>query len=145
MRGIYVMLLRVPFGVSLLVGGLGTITLYPGYYAYVGSAMGGLEQRISRHLRSEKKTHWHIDYLLPRSVLCGLLVAETDEPKEHELATRLSSSLVFVKGFGSSDCKCGGHLFYSPDLDELINHIVKAAKEMGLEMKKWNHETGRRV
>ena len=29
--------------------------------------MGGLDARVARHLRAEKKLHWHIDYLLERA------------------------------------------------------------------------------
>jgi glycine dehydrogenase len=30
---------------------------------------GGLKARVGRHIRSEKKTRWHIDYLLPHTTL----------------------------------------------------------------------------
>ena len=37
----------------------------PGHYLYAGSAngRGGLRARLARHLRRDKKPHWHIDRL----------------------------------------------------------------------------------
>ena len=45
------------------VGKLGSLYFKKGYYLYVGSAKRGLEARIKRHLRKDKKIFWHIDYL----------------------------------------------------------------------------------
>jgi Uri superfamily endonuclease len=36
-----------------------------GLYVYTGSGGKNVLSRISRHLRKNKKMHWHIDYLLP--------------------------------------------------------------------------------
>jgi Uri superfamily endonuclease len=50
------------------VGALGTLVFSPGRYIYVGSALNGIEPRVSRHLRTNGghlgSIHWHIDYLL---------------------------------------------------------------------------------
>ena len=54
MRGTYVLLIHVPYLVQLSVGELGALELKAGYYAYVGSALGGLEKRVERHLVSDK-------------------------------------------------------------------------------------------
>ena len=58
------MLVRLTTGKDIFVGKLGYIHFPGAFYAYVGSAMNGLEARLSHHLRTEKKPHWHIDYLL---------------------------------------------------------------------------------
>jgi len=49
-----------------------------------------------------------------------------------ELAKNLSS----VRGFGSSDCKCESHLFYSPDSHELLRQVLLGFKACGLKPKK---------
>jgi len=64
MKGSYILLIKLLKDSEIKVGSLGTISFKKGFYVYVGSAMGGLEQRINRHLRKNKKTFWHIDYLL---------------------------------------------------------------------------------
>jgi len=110
--GTYVLLIDLPRKEEITVGRLGRITFPPGCYAYVGSAMGGLDGRIQRHLRKEgKKTHWHIDYLLWSARIKEVLCIEGSR-RECEIARELSKRFRPVKGFGSSDCKCESHLFY---------------------------------
>ncbi|MGB9617311.1 MAG: DUF123 domain-containing protein, partial [Desulfomonilaceae bacterium] len=43
----------------------------PGYYVYLGSAKqyGGIESRVNRHLKKNKKLRWHIDYLTSNSLV----------------------------------------------------------------------------
>jgi len=62
-KGIYILLIEIPREVHMEVGALGVMEFPRGFYAYCGSAMGGLRARINRHLRSEKKARWHVDYL----------------------------------------------------------------------------------
>ncbi|MEM2418783.1 MAG: GIY-YIG nuclease family protein, partial [Candidatus Hadarchaeales archaeon] len=109
MRGIYVLFLRVPYTLSTLIGGLGEVEFRAGNYAYVGSALGGVEKRVGRHLSAEKKLHWHIDYLLLRAAPYDILAAEGEKGKECEVARKLSSELSCVEGFGCSDCGCVSH------------------------------------
>lgn len=87
----------------------------PGWYAYAGSARGpgGIGARLARHLRSEKRPHWHIDQLTssPQASVWGLPAAGASEC---DLVARLLSSGQFeapCPGFGSSDCRdCRSHL-----------------------------------
>ncbi len=132
MGGVYVLFLHVPFSMPAVIGGLGRLEFRGGYYAYVGSAMGGLEQRIGRHLQREKALHWHIDYLLLRALPYDVVVAETGERKECELAAKLMERFPCMEGFGSSDCKCRSHLFYSAEPAPLLEAVLKAMKELGL-------------
>jgi Uri superfamily endonuclease len=132
MRGIYVLFLHVPFSMPAVIGGLGRLEFKGGYYAYVGSAMGGLEQRVGRHLQQEKALHWHIDYLLLRALPYDVVMAETGKRKECQLAAKLMEKFPCVEGFGSSDCKCRSHLFYSPEPAPLLEEVLKAMKELGL-------------
>jgi len=88
------------------VGKLGTFTFKKGYYVYIGSAPS--DARIRRHLRKDKKKHWHIDYLLDHGTIVNIYVSNIPECK---LAERLNGKVV-VKKFGSTDCKCDSHLKY---------------------------------
>ena len=136
MRGTYVLLAYVPYDLALSVGELGTLNLKPGYYAYVGSALGGLERRVARHVLGEKKLRWHIDYLLTRAKLVDIVVAESEERKECAVAGELAKTLAGTQGFGSSDCRCESHLFYSPDFHELLRRVLSAFKACDLKPKK---------
>ena len=136
MRGTYSLLIHVPYDLPVSVGGLGVLEFKAGYYAFVGSALGGGEQRVSRHLRAEKKLQWHIDYLLARARAVDLVVAEGEKRKECEVAKALSKDLPSIKGFGSTDCGCGSHLFYSPDLHELMRGVIAGFRACGLKPKK---------
>ena len=62
-KGTYVLFINLPRGFEGEVGSLGSVSLPPGNYCYVGSAMGGLDQRVGRHISDEKTIRWHIDRL----------------------------------------------------------------------------------
>lgn len=95
------------------------ISLQRGYYYYIGSAQKNFSKRILRHLSSEKKLRWHIDYLLnvESCKIKNVFGLEGIKDLECELVDRLSSSLdnlESIKGFGNSDCnRCESHLIYS--------------------------------
>ncbi|MDI6643198.1 MAG: GIY-YIG nuclease family protein [Candidatus Hodarchaeaceae archaeon] len=135
-RGTYALLVHVPYELALSVGELGTISFKPGYYTYVGSALGGLEARVGRHLREEKKVRWHIDHLLLHARAVDVVVAQAEERKECAVAGELAKGLPGIRGFGASDCKCESHLFYSPDLHVLLRQVLAAFKNSGLKPKK---------
>ncbi len=112
-KGTYVLFLRFRNDVETEVGSLGRICLEAGDYCYAGSAMGGLDQRVSRHLSHEKKVRWHIDYL---TTICDDMCAYEHEGTsltECDLAEILRSAggIPAVNGFGCSDCDCQTHLF----------------------------------
>ena len=62
--GIYQLRIRLRQPKVIRVGALGRHHFPVGWYIYTGSARSGLVQRIRRHLRQDKRKHWHIDYLL---------------------------------------------------------------------------------
>lgn len=111
--GAYALYFEVTDPVTLRIERLGHPVLDPGAYVYAGSAYGpgGIRARVTRHLRKEKKLHWHVDYLsaatsctrveifpggIECAVIADLLAAGADTP---------------VPGFGSTDCKtCMAHL-----------------------------------
>lgn len=113
MRGIYLLHIVVQRSQEITVGALGRIAFPAGAYVYVGSAQNGLEHRIARHLRKRKKRHWHIDYLLStRGVsIVDAVSAEAGKSEECAVARMMAATARPVVGFGSSDCRCAGHLF----------------------------------
>jgi Uri superfamily endonuclease len=135
-QGTYALLVHVPYEFSLNVGELGKVDFKGGYYAYIGSALGGLEGRVGRHLREEKKIRWHIDHLLIHARAVDVVVARSEERKECKVAEELAKDLPSVKGFGSSDCACHSHLFYSPDLHTLLRRVLEGFKACGLKPEK---------
>ncbi len=127
--GSYVLIIRLDQARTIEVGALGEIAFEPGAYAYVGSAMGGLDARINRHLREEKKLHWHIDYLLGHAEIADTVRVYTDQRLECRIAQGLRARLPRVEGFGCSDCRCPSHLFGPKDLCALkqtVDEVVEA-------------------
>ncbi len=98
------------------VGRLGE-QAFNGSYVYVGSARGpGGIARLRRHREVARGRRsggrWHIDRLLALGRLEAALFVETQESVECLLAQRVSRvAPLAVPGFGSSDCRCPGHLF----------------------------------
>ncbi|HAA83930.1 MULTISPECIES: DNA/RNA nuclease SfsA [Thermodesulfobacterium] len=126
-QGAYLLVFRIAQPVNLVINQK-TFFIKPGFYIYVGSAMQGLAARIKRHLRKNKKFHWHIDYLLTYAHSIVPIPIRSSEKIECALASDVGKlSEGFVPGFGATDCKCFSHLFYfscSPfqnsDFHELI-------------------------
>lgn len=98
---------------DLQAGKLGTFEIPPGFYIYAGSALRGLKNRLDRHLRSEKRLHWHIDYLLQYTKIVQIWYSEGNERLEctwNGIIAVLPGAAPFIPGFGSSDCRCRTHL-----------------------------------
>ena len=119
-KGAYFLYFRLKRPLRTDAGALKNVFLPPGVYVYVGSARGGIAQRIARHKRlaitKKGKLHWHIDYLLvhPQMQLTG--VKELAGKKECDASKRLASMkgvVAPVPGFGASDCRsgCKAHLY----------------------------------
>jgi Uri superfamily endonuclease len=130
MKGVYILAVPLPRRSLMKIGALGFIDFKKGFYVYTGSAMGGLEQRIARHLRKNKKLHWHIDYLLAKAEIKKVLVKESNmKTEECSTARKLKDGGgAPVYGFGCSDCKCKSHLFHfkNPSNTKLKNyHLFK--------------------
>ncbi len=115
MKGSYVLLVELTEEQAITTGSLKAIYFSRGYYAYVGSAMGGFKSRLNRHLKSNKKPHWHIDYLLEKASIVDIILCETNDRVECTIAQALNGQFDSIPGFGSSDCKCRSHLFFATD------------------------------
>ena len=135
MNGSYVLIMEMKESERIEIGKLGSIDLKKGYYAYVGSAMNGLAKRIERHLSNEKKTHWHIDYLLKKARIIEIWILESNKKRECEIAEKLDENLIAIERFGSSDCKCNSHLFYGN-----LKKMVGLMEEIGMKKKSINNE-----
>ncbi len=113
-RGSYLLLISLAHRAGVRVGALGELDFEPGRYVYVGSAMGGLEGRAARHFRKAKRRRWHIDFFLDVAEPVGAALFPSERREECTLAedvSRVTGARV-IKGFGSSDCSCPGHLFF---------------------------------
>jgi len=112
--GAYLLFIRLDRQIELQVGKLGKFHLEPGVYIYVGSAMGGFGRRIPRYLSAHRKVKWHIDYLLEKAHIIGVLLIPSEERIEEEIAFRLARTdgiLESIRGFGASDSRNRTHLF----------------------------------
>jgi Uri superfamily endonuclease len=120
-KGVYILLCRLDKNIKIKTGALGWLHFEKGFYLYTGSAMNGLKPRLERHLRKEKKFHWHIDYFLNKGHIEEIFYskAETKE-KECVNAGKLErKGGLPVMGFGCSDCNCKSHLFYFIEKPEI--------------------------
>ena len=120
--GTYVLLIDVTDPLDLTVGKLGCFGLPPGCYAYVGSAHGpgGLRGRLARHVRRDRRRHWHIDYLTEVALVFYVYFRASTRRLECRWAQRLvglPGASAPAPGFGSSDCRAGclAHLVRLPD------------------------------
>lgn len=115
--GCYVLHLHLSRSRTLRIGQLGRFTFASGEYIYVGSAfgLGGLRSRVGRHLHSDGRWHWHIDYLRSAADVHGCFYTVTDRPLECEWSQALAAlpnATIPMPRFGSSDCRsgCRSHL-----------------------------------
>jgi Uri superfamily endonuclease len=115
--GAYALLLSSATDAVIRIGRLGDLRLQPGYYVYMGSALGsgGVRGRLGHHVRPVNRPHWHIDYLRTKTTLEAVWFCYGQKSREHAWAKRFAAmpgASVPMAGFGSSDCGCESHLFY---------------------------------
>ena len=136
MKGTYVLIIETVRDTELNIGKRGLLAFSKGYYAYVGSALSGLESRIRRHLRKpgdRKRLHWHIDFFLanPAVRVTDVICSESVTRKECEVAAYLDAHLTSIAHFGCSDCACSSHLFFSSSHTELQQHVYDSFHAAG--------------
>lgn len=135
LKGTYCLVVELKEDSQISVGKLGSVDFRKGYYVYVGSALNSLVSRLKRHLSSEKKIFWHVDYLLDNSSSKIVeIVFTVDSGKwECRLGDMISTEADGqVSNFGCSDCKCTSHLFYFEKLDKSIETCVDSLEIIGL-------------
>jgi Uri superfamily endonuclease len=135
MKGCYCLIISLDKNAKIKIGRkLGKIRFEKGSYIYVGSAMNSLEPRLKRHLSSEKKLHWHIDYLLKESVITDIIFNESKRV-ECELSQFISKKATGIKGFGCSDCDCESHLYYFKNRKDAIECVENAYDSIAIKFK----------
>jgi Uri superfamily endonuclease len=148
LRGLYALLLGVDREIVVAAGSIGRVKLRPGIYVYIGSGLGvastSIEGRLARHFNGFKRKHWHIDHLLSSSRCKPLLaiISEARRRLECDLAAKIledhRASLAH-RGFGSSDCSCGGHLISLKGLGRsAVERLVRERfKDLQLKPQRW--------
>ena len=126
MLGSYVLVIKNEEDQKIRIGKLGEIFFKKDFYCYIGSALNGLEQRINRHLRKNKKMHWHIDYFLNKTKITDVFIKESKNKEECKIANVFNKKLKSIADFGCSDCSCSSHLFYGSN--EEIVFVSKSLK-----------------
>ena len=134
LKGIYILIARLVVPKEIEVGRLGIVKFSKGYYAYVGSALGGLKHRLQRHVKKEKKKRWHIDYLLEKAILEEISYGVCESPMECQLSQYLSTSLTYIPQFGSTDCMCKSHLYFDAKGEKIRRTGRDAFHSLGIEV-----------
>jgi sugar fermentation stimulation protein A len=112
--GVYIAVFYMPRNRFIQIGRLGKFHFHQGIYFYTGSAQRNLPARLERHGRRKKPFHWHIDYLSVKAEMLGAIMIPGQRKHECEIARELGKMFeLAVPGFGASDCRCAGHLFYT--------------------------------
>ena len=128
MSGIYVVVAELSRAMDIQIGKRRRDHFEKGFYGYVGSALYGLERRLSRHLGNRNKLYWHIDYLLNMATVREIVYAKTRQKFECPIAYALSGKLAAKLDFGCSDCNCTSHLFYCKNLENLNETVLDSFK-----------------
>lgn len=113
--GTYALVLFLPRAEKIRIGALGTVGFPRGYYLYIGSALNGLTARLARHLRRDKKHHWHIDYFLQHAQIKEVWTHQGNERFEcvwAQASLAMPRAKIIAPRFGASDCSCTTHLIY---------------------------------
>lgn len=125
MKGSYSLIIKAPKKAE--IGALGLKKFEEKYVVYNGSAFGpGGLKRVFRHFSSDKKIHWHIDYLLREGFLEAALIFPGKD-LECKLSQKMDKP---VDGFGSSDCSCNSHLFQFASFESAFQMISGEVSEM---------------
>jgi len=127
-KGTYLLEFSLGAPLSFTLRSSRRVCLSPGVYFYAGSAFGGggIYARLSRHLRKDKKKHWHLDFVTTSELFTPLSVIVVPElPVECSLASTVSRFSVPVPGFGASDCRCSSHLFLAGEPEAVKEAVLK--------------------
>ena len=136
MKGTYCLIIEQKEKSTIKIDVLGKIELRKGYYIYVGSAMNSLVSRIKRHLKDDKKLHWHIDYLLKdkNSKIVDVIFTISSKNIECKLSQYINNQADnHIDSFGSSDCNCISHLYYFKNINEAKQSSIKGYENLNLD------------
>lgn len=115
--GTYALVLSLRANGLVRIGRLGRLRLQPGFYVYIGSALGsgGVRGRLMHHFEPSIHPHWHVDYLSRQTSLEEVWYCYDRVSREHQWARclgTLPSASIPLDGFGASDCQCDSHLYF---------------------------------
>lgn len=130
-EGSYVLVLQTQKSYRIKAGSLPEREYPPGIYFYIGRAKRYLRGRLARHLRSEKKLFWHIDYLLRKAHIKAIWCRPGFFDECHVASGIMEldrKSCTPIKGFGASDCRCSSHLIHYRGKDSFLSPIRKKIK-----------------
>ncbi|MBF0358171.1 MAG: GIY-YIG nuclease family protein [Magnetococcales bacterium] len=125
---IYILFIKYSKKRQVKVGAKGMIAIDAGSYLYVGSAKKSWEKRVGRHLASEKKLRWHIDYILApqeAAVVEVMLNHDNYECSTAKHLSQLDGVNSLAKKIGSSDCQCHTHFFHLKDGFYLVKKALE--------------------
>ncbi|MFV0432318.1 MAG: GIY-YIG nuclease family protein [Alphaproteobacteria bacterium] len=101
---------------NIHVGSLGLLHFKAGQYFYIGNAYGGggLQSRLKRHIKRDKKKHWHFDYIRPYVAITNIFTfVGGDECYLVQQFQQKYDGAFLHKKLGSMDCrKCFSHIVY---------------------------------
>jgi Uri superfamily endonuclease len=131
--GTYAIIFYCRLTAPVCIGRLGILHLHPGWYVYLGSALGtgGLRSRLKHHCGVVEKPHWHLDYVHHHLDIKEIWFQTGNRKKECAWAQYFlgrQGVAVPLRRFGSSDCKCRSHfLSFSkkPDFESWRNAAGK--------------------
>ena len=131
--GTYVVILYSQHEGEINIGKRLSLSVHPGYYAYIGSAFdsGGVASRIRHHSSAIKRPHWHQDYLHQYSRVIEVWFSYDTQRRECQWASMMESIgalYIPIKGFGATDCACSTHLMYSstrPEFEQFQYMVMK--------------------
>ncbi len=109
---LYAVFLTLDSDKDLVIGAKGMCHFPKGHYVYIGSAKKNIESRVQRHYKIDKTKRWHLDYLRPACTITKIQSYEHREGECSLAAAFAQEGQIWIKQFGSSDCKCGGHLIH---------------------------------
>lgn len=130
MKGTYALLIHLKQDSNIGIGKFMVIHFPKGYYMYIGSALNSIEGRVGRHLSNIKKVYWHIDHLLEKAEIAGVYYLESPRRTECSMANKFDRKFHVVPKFGSSDCRCTGHLFQGQKKEFIDCALKNGMKEL---------------
>lgn len=111
--GAYLLLIELAEPLGFALRGKNMV-LDAGTYAYAGNANGpgGIAARVARHMRKDKRRHWHIDALtMAAQNITALAFPGSSECALMQQLADSGLAQIPIAGFGSSDCRtCKAHL-----------------------------------
>ncbi len=110
-KGSYLLMFTLDQTLYIDIGKYREVFFQEGNYLYAGSAFGpgGLNARVKRHLSTDKKKKWHLDWIRPSlSFISGwYILGKNLECEWSQKISRMDGVFIPLFKMGASDCKQG--------------------------------------